>query len=239
MGFSGDLNRDTLFRLYVDEKKSTVKIASLLGVSSETVRKMMAKFGIPRRSLSQAASGELNPGYKHGNFVGGYVRKGWNPWNKGLTKETDSRVLLTSCAIRRGIASHPSSFKPLELQSLEACRFHARATALSLRSREGTVYPPFIALLGPLWTCEYYQDDFVFVGDDGFWRFYILDLACPSSKVAVEIDGVYHDSPAQKSADLVRDQFLDSIGWVVVRVVDFSDFSARLPSILRLCNEVP
>lgn len=44
---------------------------------------------------------------------------------------------------------------------------------------------------------------------------FIVDFACASAKVVVEVDGGYHD--ANDREDLCRQRYLESLGWVVVR----------------------
>lgn len=47
---------------------------------------------------------------------------------------------------------------------------------------------------------------------------YRIDLAFPSSMLAIECDGkAYHSSPTQKAHDKKKDQFLKSKGWTVLR----------------------
>ena len=46
---------------------------------------------------------------------------------------------------------------------------------------------------------------------------YIVDFACPTKKLIVEIDGSQHGRDEQVAADLVRTQRLEKNGWTVLR----------------------
>ena len=46
---------------------------------------------------------------------------------------------------------------------------------------------------------------------------YIVDFACPSKKLAVEIDGSQHGRAEHAEADRTRDAALRSLGWTVLR----------------------
>ena len=46
---------------------------------------------------------------------------------------------------------------------------------------------------------------------------YILDFYCPSEKLAVELDGPYHNHPAQIEYDAARTQYLEEQGIRVLR----------------------
>ena len=46
---------------------------------------------------------------------------------------------------------------------------------------------------------------------------YIADFVCLSAKLVIEVDGGYHNDPAQQEADLVRTEALQSKGFQVIR----------------------
>ena len=46
---------------------------------------------------------------------------------------------------------------------------------------------------------------------------YIVDFACPSHKLIVELDGSQHGLPENAEADLRRTQALEQLGWTVLR----------------------
>ncbi|TIQ35131.1 MAG: endonuclease domain-containing protein [Mesorhizobium sp.] len=47
---------------------------------------------------------------------------------------------------------------------------------------------------------------------------YIVDFVCPSVKLIVEVDGDLHETEAGKRHDLNRDFYLQSLGYVVLRI---------------------
>jgi very-short-patch-repair endonuclease len=73
---------------------------------------------------------------------------------------------------------------------------------------------------------------------------YKLDLACPSTKLAIEIDGETHRSSAVQTADLRKVKRLAGKGWTVLRftnrevVVDTTKCAQTVAStISRLLRE--
>ncbi len=46
---------------------------------------------------------------------------------------------------------------------------------------------------------------------------FIVDFACISKKLIIEIDGSYHEAPKQKEADALRTQILNEFGYQVIR----------------------
>lgn len=45
----------------------------------------------------------------------------------------------------------------------------------------------------------------------------IVDFACPSMKLVVELDGSQHGEAAARSADAARDARLGELGWTIIR----------------------
>lgn len=46
---------------------------------------------------------------------------------------------------------------------------------------------------------------------------YIVDFVCLSCWLVVEVDGEYHDTPEQREWDKLRTEYLNSVGFKVVR----------------------
>ena len=46
---------------------------------------------------------------------------------------------------------------------------------------------------------------------------YVLDFACPSHKLAIEVDGHTHSTDSEITKDQSRTHFLESKGWTVIR----------------------
>jgi len=49
---------------------------------------------------------------------------------------------------------------------------------------------------------------------------YIVDFYCPSGKLIIELDGGQHYTEEGKKKDEIRDQYLDSLGFTVLRFSD-------------------
>ncbi|RUW70385.1 MAG: DUF559 domain-containing protein [Mesorhizobium sp.] len=47
---------------------------------------------------------------------------------------------------------------------------------------------------------------------------YIVDFVCPRVKLIVEVDGDLHETEAGKRHDINRDAYLQSLGYVIVRI---------------------
>jgi len=82
-----DISADELRRLYWAERKSAKQIGEMFGFCQVTVLKKMWKFGIPRRTDSEALSGDLNPMF-------GIHRHGKNhPWyGRHHTKHAKEKI---------------------------------------------------------------------------------------------------------------------------------------------------
>jgi len=61
---------------------------------------------------------------------------------------------------------------------------------------------------------------------------FILDFYCASCRLNVEVDGDIHDVPEQAEHDAVRDEYLRSCGYRVLRVTNDQVFD-ELPGVLR------
>ena len=72
-------------------------------------------------------------------------------------------------------------------------------------------------------------------------RGYIVDFWCEKAKIAVELDGSVHNTPEQREADKIRDEFLQRNGVRVLRFLNsdvYKGMSAVLIRIWDACNEV-
>lgn len=97
------INKETLERLYLLEKKSPHEIALMINCSAATITNRLKEFNIPIRSGSEALKGrkntwahkaaEKNRG-KSRPGIGGR-KKGCFGWSKGLSKLTDNRLSKT------------------------------------------------------------------------------------------------------------------------------------------------
>ena len=70
----------------------------------------------------------------------------------------------------------------------------------------------------------------------GYSTNYKIDIAEPSLKIAVEVDGEGHKASISRRRDALKDAFLESEGWTVVRVTNkevLADTAAALQRIMR------
>ncbi|MFY0638547.1 endonuclease domain-containing protein [Maricaulis maris] len=71
---------------------------------------------------------------------------------------------------------------------------------------------------------------------------YIVDFACLSARLVVEVDGPPHLSPGQVLYDAARTDWLIDQGWTVIRVSDeavFQDFARVVADIRRALADTP
>jgi|TARA_R100000479_G_scaffold156694_1_gene93257 very-short-patch-repair endonuclease len=61
---------------------------------------------------------------------------------------------------------------------------------------------------------------------------YIVDFYCPSENLIIELDGEVHNNSLPEEKDLKRTQFLESLGYKVIRFENKMVFDL-LPSVLR------
>tara|TARA_R100000306_G_scaffold25794_1_gene29728 strand:+ start:2383 stop:2748 length:366 start_codon:yes stop_codon:yes gene_type:complete len=61
---------------------------------------------------------------------------------------------------------------------------------------------------------------------------YIVDFYCPSENLIIELDGEVHNNLLAEEKDLKRTQFLESLGYKVIRFKNKMVFDL-LPSVLR------
>ena len=89
------------------------------------------------------------------------------------------------------------------------------------RGGNGKLLPiPQLALLhalGPGWKAEHVVTTGVPTGS-GIPRHYKLDLAYPQDRIALELDGVSHQSQEIRLADMRKTLFLVEHGWSVLRL---------------------
>ena len=69
---------------------------------------------------------------------------------------------------------------------------------------------------------------------------YIVDFYCYSAKLAIEVDGAYHQTPSVELADQKRDAYLQSQGIKVLRIpneVVHKQFDLAIEAILEALGE--
>ena len=71
---------------------------------------------------------------------------------------------------------------------------------------------------------------------------YRLDFACLSQRLAIEVDGLVHDSPHQIAHDAIRDRELAERGFTTIRFAAldvFSNLEGVVMAIVTACGEEP
>lgn len=209
------LGAGDLRKLYLTRCLTTGQIANRFDCSDEHVRRQLILHGIKRRQCRFGAGAE-HPDYIDGRSLGGYKRIGWNPWNKGKSKETDPKVRRIARKISLTFREKCLGWKTWDTRhdAVEGLR----RVASSLRERERPKYKNILKRLGDGWTTEFFIESFVFKKPDGTWSGIIADIVHPASKRMIEVDGSEHVEKGHAASDRWRDRFLKRLGWTVRRI---------------------
>jgi very-short-patch-repair endonuclease len=68
---------------------------------------------------------------------------------------------------------------------------------------------------------------------------YIVDFYCAEHQLIIELDGNYHDEPAQFEKDQLRDQDLESMGFTILRYENkyvFEELTHVIEDIKTVCG---
>lgn len=158
-------------------------------------------------------------------------RKGFTPWNKGLTKETDPRVLQNAIAVSKSLKGKPS--KTIWTDEMRKAKSEWRRklhkdfpeTHPNRRlagNRKRMTYPEQVAF-------DFLKrHNIVFEHQKKIDRFY-PDFVV--GNVVIEIDGAqWHD----EEKDKVRDQIISSYGYTVIRIDSKENIEEKLTQILGM-----
>jgi very-short-patch-repair endonuclease len=55
---------------------------------------------------------------------------------------------------------------------------------------------------------------------------WVADFACPAIRLAIEVDGPSHDTPDQHAWDQMKDEYLRTSGWRVLRIKNADVYQA-------------
>lgn len=55
---------------------------------------------------------------------------------------------------------------------------------------------------------------------------WVVDFACPAIRLVVEVDGPSHDKPDQQAWDEMKEEYLQSSGWRVLRIKNANVYQA-------------
>ncbi len=72
----------------------------------------------------------------------------------------------------------------------------------------------------------------------GSGRFAYPDLAWPEFMVCAEYDGLWHDDPARRSADIERHELLADVGWLVTHLRSRDLFPVPLSAVSRILSRL-
>lgn len=148
-------------------------------------------------------------------------------WNKGLTKDTDSRLAKANKTLREHISSgkvHLNVWKdkhlPDEIRSKISSsmkKAHVEGRAHNIGESRWNNKPSY----PEKWFMEVVQNEFddkSYVREMPFHRF-ALDFAWVEKKRCIEIDGEQHDRFVEyKKRDIEKDALLKQEGWSVLRL---------------------
>jgi len=65
---------------------------------------------------------------------------------------------------------------------------------------------------------------------------YIADFYCPAAKLVIEVDGGYHNTPAQVAYDAERTEYLNARGLFVLRFRN-EEVDGRLKNVCQIIDE--
>lgn len=67
---------------------------------------------------------------------------------------------------------------------------------------------------------------------------YVLDFYCPSLKLAIEVDGEYHNTKNQKEIDLERQKVIEEYNIIFLRFKNYEIFTNIIGVIKKIKNKV-
>lgn len=147
----------------------------------------------------------------------GPVSKGYPPWNKGLTKTKDKRILDYSKKISK---TRKRLFKENKLVSPMKGKKHKLETKLKMRRmRLKQILPVKDTKIEKLIQNKLKELKYDFEIHYSYPKARTqIDIAFPKLKVAIYCDGDYwHNLPSYKKRDKKQNEILNKNGWIVLR----------------------
>src|SRR5215471_10430412 len=88
------------------------------------------------------------------------------------------------------------------------------------RGGNGTPMPPSQSLLQTVLNRDWIPEYAISLGrwQPGYPKCYKVDFGNPTTRIAIEIDGNYHNRPDQQHKDMKKDKKLRELGWSVLRL---------------------
>lgn len=156
-------------------------------------------------------------------------KKGLVPWNKGLTKETDNRVLQNSLAVSNALKGKPS--KTIWTDSMRRAKSEWRKKL----HKDFPEMHPNRKLAGNRSKMSYPEKvayDFLIKHAIVFEHQKKIDRFYPDfviGNLIIEIDGVnWHD----KEKDKLRDEIISNHGYTIIRISTNENIEQRLKELL-------
>ena len=160
-------------------------------------------------------------------------------WNKGLSKETDERVLKGTITYKenheKGLHKDMSgdnnvSKRPEVREKISNTMKEKRYPRWNIKRNKKSFAEQFFVIVLNNNNIDYINE-YPVKNDQGF--FYSLDffIDIKGYKIDLEIDGQQHQDPQRKESDIRRDKFLQKNGYIVYRI-DWNEINSQKGKLL-------
>ena len=224
----------------IPNKKISIKINDNL-FECKKCKKQFKKYAIGSHYFRK----HTEKGKKLNPFKNCYIKS----WNKGLTKETDNRILKGSISLKESYKSGKiiGSFKgkkhseetkeKIRQKRIEYLKLKTGQTAWERRSS------------GKMSYLEQWFYDEIIIKENLLSKYdivneyseypYFIDFAFLNIKLAVELDGACHftNGNKRKESDLKKNKLLKSKGWNIFRIAYFENQTEVKERFLKLLKE--
>lgn len=190
-----DLPISTIIDLYVNQRKSSVEIGKIYNIGHKSILKRLRDEGVEILEF-------------------GYFNRG-----KIHTKETREKFSKARIGKQQPQLQTIEARKKSRIKRLEVYKngkygwYFSRQKMIENNGTDSEIY--FDHLLIENNITNYKRE---YIVKTGTRRRYSLDFAFPDIKLNIEIDGSSHI--IRKEKDLIRDNYLISLGWNIIRVTD-------------------
>lgn len=160
------------------------------------------------------------------NGIGSHISRAHNrlklatpSWNKGKTKETDSRIAAASLKLTgrpskmKGM-THTTETKAKVSAAMKKAHSEGRGWSIGkTRNQREPSYPEkfFMLVIENEFTDKDYQQEYRVSK-------FAIDFAWVEKKIAIEIDGQFHSLPEYVERDARKDKCLEENGWKLLRI---------------------
>ena len=171
--------------------------------------------------------------------------KGQKAWNKGLTKETDKRVLKNSIGVSKGLKGNipwnkgkkgvQSSTRKGKKMSKELCLINKKAAIKfwssekskqakekirknTVRQHSKKIFPQTNTKIEKSMKSILIENKINFIQEFNFDDRFCCDFAIPEKQIIIECDGDYwHNKKDIKKRDMQKNEYVISKGWKILR----------------------